>query len=108
MIKSLLVAAVLASPAVASDDCSYVSGSRYMYFVHTGSVVVVVDRDYRDLPYVCTTATLGTGIVGRALTCSDGYSGALKPDTGTTLTFRDAEWTDSCPDNTPMDIEMGN
>lgn len=109
MIGRVITAAAIALTASSAfaDECGYVSEHRYLYFVHSGSVAVVVDRDYRELPYACTTSTLGTGISGRALSCSDGYDGALRP-TDTGITFRDAEWESTCDDNRPMDIGYGN
>lgn len=108
MLKVVVLMAALVSPAAAADTCAFEAGGRFLYFVHGGAVAVVVDRDYRDLPYVCTTSSLGTGADGRALQCSDGFSGTMQPVTATSIQFREADWVSTCPDNDPIDIGFGN
>lgn len=107
MLKIAVAFLLLGTPAMATD-CSFVSGDHELFFV-TPSLVAVADNSYRQPPYACTTSTLGTGISGRHLSCSDGFDGALMfPEDGATVTFRDETWNSTCPDNTPMDIGMGN
>lgn len=100
-------AALVASSAIAAD-CPYTWDGRSLYFVTPG--LIAVQNLPGMPPYACSTHSAGTGVNGMMIECTDGYAGSLSwgDDEATTVTFRGETWNNSCPDNTAMDIGMGN
>lgn len=109
MLRALLFSTMaLIAPAALAADCPYSWEGRSLYFV-TPELVAVQSLPGMP-PYACSTHSAGTGVNGVMVDCTDGYAGSLSwdDDEATTITFRGETWTSTCPDNTPMDIEMGN
>ena len=93
MLKAAVVVLVLSSAAQGAE-CHFASGDQTLYFV-TPALVAVADNNYRP-PYACYTSTLGTGVEGRKLSCSDGFEGTLVWETDDRIAFRDREWDEVC------------
>lgn len=104
MLKTVVALLLFSAPAMAAE-CSFISGDHELFFV-TPQLVAVADNSYREPPYACSVLSGGTGVNFKGLVCSDGFDGPLRwnDDEATTITFRDAVWTSTCPDNSPLDI----
>lgn len=98
MLRIVVAFLLLGAPAMAAE-CSFISGDHELFFVTPG-LVAVADNSYRDAPYACSVLSGGTGVNFQGLDCSDGYKGPLrwKDDKATAITFRDAEWIATCPE----------
>ena len=110
MIKWVVVALALAvSPATAAE-CSYANlRGGTLDFADPMTVIV---SDYGKTQ-ACRLLSAGTGVVlSRGVGCTDNIDEDeplhFQDETMSVITFRGQEWVTTCPDNTPMDIEMGN
>lgn len=101
MLRTAVALLLCGTPAIAAD-CSFISGEHQLYFV-TPQLVAVADNSYREPPYACSVLSGGTGVNFQGLVCSDGFEGPLRwdNDEGTVVTFRDVQWSATCPEETP-------
>jgi hypothetical protein len=96
VIAPLLAALFMVSPALA-DDCYFTHDAETLRFDSPTELAVSGAADYS-----CSTSSGGAGVVERVAHCSDGYEGSVAFNEDETVTFRDAVWEPTCPDESAV------
>lgn len=110
MIKWVVVALALAAAPTVAAECRYANSTGGTLEFSDPMTLVVVDSGKTQ---ACRLLSAGTGIVlSRGVGCTDNAEDdellQFRDDSMSVILFRNREWVTTCPDNTPMDIEMGN